>query len=86
MYGSVTVTMLVSTNYAAGSPSAISLQKNLQSVLSGYVAGMQVASTVITTNSGGDDDNNSNSGLSKTTIIMISVLSPILIVGISISI
>jgi len=86
VYGSVTVTMIVSTNCAAGSSSAISLQKNLQSVLSGYVAGMQVASTVITTNSGGDDDNNSNSGLSKTTIIMISVLSPILIVGISISI
>ena len=52
VYGSVTVTMLVSSNFTPGSQAAISQQNNLQAALSGTVAGMQVTSTVITTNGG----------------------------------
>ena len=52
VYGSVTVTMLASSNYTPGSQAAISQQNNLQVALSGTVAGMQVTSTVIATNGG----------------------------------
>lgn len=84
VYGSVTVTLLVSTGNAPASPAAIAQQNALKSALSGSIAGMQVQSSSVTTNGGsnGDDDSNdddgSSGGLSKTAIIIIAVFVPLI--------
>ena len=86
VYGSVTVTLLVSTSNAPASPAAIAQQSALQSALTGSIAGMPVQSASVSTNGGSndsddndDDDNGSSSGgLSKTAIIIIAVFVPVI--------
>ena len=83
VYGSVTVTLLVSTAFAPASPAAVAQQNALQSALAGSIAGMPVQSAAVTTNggsNGGDDDDGSSSGggLSKTAIILIAVFVPLI--------
>jgi hypothetical protein len=89
VYGSVTITMLISSTNAPGTSAAITQQQNLQAALSGTVAGMQVTATTITTNGGengggGGNNSNPNTGLSKTSIIIIAVFAPIVTIGIAV--
>lgn len=81
VYGSVTVTLLVSTSYAPASPAAVAQQSALKSALTGSIAGMPVQSASVSTNGGsnGDDSDDSGSGgLSKTAIIIIAVFVPVI--------
>lgn len=76
--GSVTVTMLISTQNSPNSNSAASQQTNIQNALTGSIAGMPVTSSLITSNGGSADPNNSaDSGLSKTTIIILATVIPV---------
>jgi hypothetical protein len=76
-YGSVTVTMLVSTENSPGSSQAIDQQNNLQTTLSKSVAGMPVVSNSVTTNGGSNNNSDNNSGLSETTIIILATVIPV---------
>ncbi len=65
--GSVTITMQISSNSAAGSSAAISAEDNLKNLLAqgNTVANMQISSSSITTNGGSNHDkNNSRSEIS----------------------
>jgi hypothetical protein len=76
-YGSVNVTLQVSTTANPGSSAAITQQNALITTLASNntVANMRIASSTITTNGGSND--NSNSGLSQTTIIILATVIPI---------
>jgi len=76
-YGSVNVTLQVSTTATPGSSAAVTQQNALTNTLASNsnIAGMQVTSSTITTNGG--SNNNSDSGLSQTTIIILATVIPI---------
>jgi len=76
-YGSVGISLQVSTNNAPGSQGAVDQQNSLNNLLSSNngVAGMSVSSSSVTTNGGSNSD--SSGGLSNTTIIILAVCIPV---------
>lgn len=76
-YGSITIDFVVSTSAEPGSTAAVNLQNSVTNTLSsGSVGGLSVTSSSVS-NSVGSSTNNGESGLSRTTIIILATVIPI---------